>query len=323
MEREELAKTPNARDPWGVLRKAVPGVLVDRVNIAGNENGQQAAVAGKGSVHRPTRPGTSTASPSPTCPPPAPPRPTSTSTPSRRFNVSTGGTDLTMQTGGIGINMVTKRGTNAFHGGARYLIAQRRLAVAATCPTRWRTTPACAIPTGHRDKADHIQQISDYGFDLGGPIIKDKLWFYGTYGKQDIRLQRLTRTPDKTLLPSYNGKLNWQVASSTMFSAFYFVGKKQKFGRGVGFPVTERTASTVEPGQRLHGRRHPRRPLEGRGEPHVLAQLLHEREGRLLRHGLRPRRPRRRRPELHPRLRQRRRPRAPTRTTSPSGPRRR
>ena len=53
--------------------------------------------------------------------------------------------------------------------------------------------------------ADNIQQISDYGFDLGGPIVKDKLWFYGTYGKQDIRLQRLTGTPDKTLLPSYNG----------------------------------------------------------------------------------------------------------------------
>ena len=44
------------------------------------------------------------------------------------------------------------------------------------------------------DKADHIKQISDYGFDLGGPIIKDKLWFYGTYGKQDIRL--ITPDPD-------------------------------------------------------------------------------------------------------------------------------
>ena len=45
----ELADIPNARDPWAVL-KAVPGVLVDRVNIAGNENGQQANSSSKGSV---------------------------------------------------------------------------------------------------------------------------------------------------------------------------------------------------------------------------------------------------------------------------------
>jgi len=88
-----------------------------------------------------------------------------------------------------------------------------------------------------RDKADSIQQISDYGFDIGGPILKDKLWFYGTWGKQDIRLVRLNGTPDKTLLNSYNLKLNWQAASNTMVSGFYFVGAKQKFGRDPGFGV--------------------------------------------------------------------------------------
>ena len=47
-----------------------------------------------------------------------------------------------------------------------------------------------AAGSAARDKADHIQQIADYGVDLGGPIMKDKLWFYGSYGKQDIRLLR-------------------------------------------------------------------------------------------------------------------------------------
>lgn len=44
---EELASIPTARDPWAVLRN-VPGVLTDRVNIAGNESGQQVAIVGKG-----------------------------------------------------------------------------------------------------------------------------------------------------------------------------------------------------------------------------------------------------------------------------------
>jgi len=37
---DELSKIPTARDPWAVLQTA-PGVLTDRVNVGGNESGQQ------------------------------------------------------------------------------------------------------------------------------------------------------------------------------------------------------------------------------------------------------------------------------------------
>jgi hypothetical protein len=237
LELSELQQTPNARDPWGVL-KNVPGVLLDRVNIAGNENGQQASVAGKGSTTSDKTwnlDGVNVTDMSATG-----------ASPTyfdfdafREINVSTGGADLTMQTGGIGINLVTKRGTNKFTGSARYFIAHDDMQ-SGNLPDSMANDSRLNNPDGsRRDKADHIAQITDYGFDLGGPIIKDKLWFYGTWGKQDIRLTRLVGTPDKTLLPSYNGKLNWQMTSSTMVSAFYFLGSKQKFGRGVGYPVTE------------------------------------------------------------------------------------
>src|SRR4029078_2510685 len=36
----ELEKVPSARDPWDILR-TTPGVLTDRVNVGGNESGQQ------------------------------------------------------------------------------------------------------------------------------------------------------------------------------------------------------------------------------------------------------------------------------------------
>jgi hypothetical protein len=100
--------------------------------------------------------------------------------------------------------------------------------------------PRLENPDGtFRDKADHIQQIGDYGFDLGGPILKDKLWFYGSWGKQDVRLTRLNGTPDKTLLTSYNAKVNWQATGDTMVSAFFFDGKKEKFGRSPGSGLNE------------------------------------------------------------------------------------
>jgi hypothetical protein len=235
MTTEELTQVPNARDPWGVL-KNVPGVLVDRVNIAGNENGQQATSGGKGATSADNMwnlDGLVISDMSATGASP-------TYFDFEAFNeitVTTGGTDLNVQAGGIGINLTTKRGTNKFHGSARYFLAHDDVGFNNT-PPEVENDPRlqAGLATG---KGDHLQQVTDYGFDLGGPIVKDKLWFYGTYGKQDIRNVLYTQTYDKTLLPSYNIKLNWQATSDTMVSAFYFVGKKQKFGRGVGYPLNE------------------------------------------------------------------------------------
>ncbi|PYR25395.1 MAG: hypothetical protein DMF92_20635, partial [Acidobacteria bacterium] len=44
---DELAMIPTSRDPFALLR-SVAGVLIDRVNIAGNETGQQPNFASKG-----------------------------------------------------------------------------------------------------------------------------------------------------------------------------------------------------------------------------------------------------------------------------------
>jgi hypothetical protein len=235
MTTEELQNVPNARDPWAVL-KAVPGILVDRVNIAGNENGQQANTAGKGTgagermwnLDGVVITDMSAVGASPTY---------FDFDAFEEIAVTTTGADLATQGGGASINLTTKRGTNAFHGSGRFIIAHDDMAF-GNLPGSLDDDPRLLDPDGsRRDKADYIQQITDYGFDLGGPIVRDKLWFYGTYGKQDIRLVRLNGTPDDTLLPSYNFKLNWQASAKTMVSGFYFLGSKQKFGRDPGFGV--------------------------------------------------------------------------------------
>jgi len=234
MTTDELQLVPNARDPWGVL-KNVPGVLIDRVNIAGNENGQQANSSSKGTNSFQVQwnlDGITVTDMS------------SGGSPTyfdfdafQEIAVTTSGADLAVMSGGSNLNLTTKRGTNKFHGGARGFLAHDDFGF-GNVPASMAQDPRLQNPDGsYRDRADHIQQISDYGFDLGGPIIKDKLWFYGTWGKQDIRLTRLNGTPDKTLLNSYNAKLNWQASADTMVSGFYFIGAKQKFGRDPGFGV--------------------------------------------------------------------------------------
>jgi hypothetical protein len=229
---DELEKTPNSRDPWGVL-KNVPGVVVDRVNIAGNNNGQQAGFGGHGTTTTDaswnldgvviTDMSAAGASPS-----------YFDFDAFKEIEVTTGGAELSAGGGGIGINLVTKRGTNKFHGGGRFLYAGDGMQ-SSNLPSSLASDPRLKNADGSfRDNADHIDAIKDFGVDLGGAIIKNKLWFYGTWGRQQVNIITLNGNPDQTRLTSYNGKLNWQATANTMVSAFMFDGKKDKFGRSPG-----------------------------------------------------------------------------------------
>ncbi len=124
---QELEKLPTARDPWSLLRQA-PGVNVDRVNVGGNESGQQsnffvggasstdntfavdgaietdmAAVGGSAGYYDFGA--------------------------YEEFQLITASTDVSIQTAGVTINQVTKRGTNTWKGDGRYLQDRRQPAI--------------------------------------------------------------------------------------------------------------------------------------------------------------------------------------------------
>jgi hypothetical protein len=220
----ELSQIPSSRDPWALMR-TVPGVLVDRVNVAGSESGQQSNFFGKGadpkdavwSLDGVVITDMSAIGASPTY---------FTYDAFDEVNFSTGGNDVRVSTGGIGVGLVTKRGTNAFHGGLGGFFTDDSL--------QWSNLPA-ELEGDPRlqgsDKADHTDQITDVTVDIGGPIAKDKLWFYGSFGRNDIRIFRLDQTFDKTVLSSYTAKLNWQAGANDMVSVFWFLGDKSKVGR--------------------------------------------------------------------------------------------
>src|SRR3954452_519740 len=174
---DELQKIPTSRDPFALMR-SVPGVLVDRVNIGGNETGQQSNFASKGT--RPqdaswTLDGVEVTDMAATGASPT------------YFNydnfeeiqVSTAGNDIKSRTGGIGLNMVVKRGTNAFHGNVRGYYDDENME-ASNVPDELKATGVT------HDTSDHNKQISDYGGELGGPIVRNKAWFYGSYSVQDV-----------------------------------------------------------------------------------------------------------------------------------------
>jgi hypothetical protein len=219
----ELQSLPTARDPWVILQ-TVPGVQTDRLNVGGNESGQQTNYVGKGAAGNQnvwnidgvtiTDMGALGSSP------------TYYDFDSfEEMNASTGGSDVTSQTPGVQLNMVTKRGTNELHGSARVMLAQQE----------WqsRNIPSEAVQQGVGG-GNRIDEVQDYGVEVGGPIIRDRLWLWGAYGRNQIDLLTISNTSDKTTLEDTNGKLNVQFFESLAGTASYTKGDKIKLGRNTG-----------------------------------------------------------------------------------------
>jgi hypothetical protein len=237
---DELARVPNSRDPWALLR-TVPGVSLDRVNIAGNETGQQAAFVAKGARQGDavwTMDGVpitdmATAGASPTY---------FDYDAFDEIQISTGGNDIKQPTGGVGLNFVVKRGTNQFRGTARGYFTSDDLE-AVNVPDEL----AARGVTG--ETADHNQQITEVGGDLGGPIVREKLFFWGSIAQQDIRLYRQSaRGTDRTILKTYNAKLNWQATQKDMVNFLFFNGDKIKNGRAPGNALFEPASARFNQG---------------------------------------------------------------------------
>jgi hypothetical protein len=238
----ELQKIPTARDPWTVLQ-GTPGVLVDRVNVGGNQSGQQSLYVGPGSLQANSvwsvdgvviTDMTATGS-----------------TPAyfdfdsfEEMQISTGGSDSTIATGGVALNIVTKRGTNEYRGSARYLKTPG--GTQSNTTFKKSDVPAAQQPT-FAGGSNKINSVEDFGGEIGGPVLKDHLWLWGAYGEQKVSVQTLPKinlanpslsTPngltDKTKLPAWNAKLNAQLTASNSLTFVGMNSAKEKQGRNAG-----------------------------------------------------------------------------------------
>ena len=228
---DELTNIPTSRDPFAVVR-AVPGVLTDRVNVAGNETGQQLLTVAKAS------------------------RPQDTSwtldgveitdmaasgQSATYFNfdnfddihVSTADNDIRSRTGALNIDLSVKRGGNQFHGEAHEYYAGKSLS-ASNVPNELKNL---ATPVTF-DTSDHLTKNSDYGFEFGGPLIKDRAWFFGSYSAQSVQVFRRSLAAanalDSTTLRDPNIKVNVQATKKDLVNFLWYNGYKIKDNRAPG-----------------------------------------------------------------------------------------
>jgi len=144
----------------------------------------------------------------------------------QEMQVSTGGTDTTLSTGGVVINMVTKRGTNQWRGSARFFDTPGNLE-SATSFNNNQLPPGQTAPR----TANQISLVRDVGAEIGGPIVKDRLWFWGAYGDQKADIVAFGGATNKADLPTWNGKANAQLTASNSLTLFVLNNAKTVLGR--------------------------------------------------------------------------------------------
>ncbi len=150
----------------------------------------------------------------------------------QEVEVKTGayGAEYGRSTGGI-FNVITKSGGNEFHGDAfGYFSAKGLVRDTKQFPF------VGSAPNGFSEL--------DAGIDVGGPIAKDKLWFFGAFNPQQRKNYFLTQqfhTPvnNKINTPFYSGKLTWAInqKNTFTFSTFGDFTKQEGFlfgGSGFG-----------------------------------------------------------------------------------------
>lgn len=220
-----LERAPSARDPWSLL-SSVPGVLVDRVNVGGNESGQQARFVGPGALTRDNNYAIDGGQVTEMA---------SIASPGyydfdeiAEVRVTTGGADVALISSGVTMNVVIKRGTDSLRGSARIFGTDKSLQSEAHVPESQFGAGQSRIAT------NQIRSIYDGGIELGGPIRRQRSWFWGAWAKNQIDQNAASGGRDDTSLNTAALKLNAQPSPASALVAWFNRSEKTKSGRGAG-----------------------------------------------------------------------------------------
>jgi len=231
---EVLSNIPTARDPW-VVMSMVSGIIVDRVNIGGAEGGQQSELSSRGDVG-----GLNTMwnMDGVTITDMSGLGATTTYFDFDSFEeiqITTGGNDASQATAGVGINFVTKRGGDVPKGSARFITTSEGLQSDNTkdlaTPDHGGSTELDGYVWNPEFRRVSLTKMRDYGVEIGGPIMKEKFWYWGAIGVQDIQTVAVNGAPDNTILENISLKFNSQLTSNTSLTYMYYRGDKIKRGR--------------------------------------------------------------------------------------------
>jgi Carboxypeptidase regulatory-like domain len=244
-----IQKIPTARDPWQIIKMA-PAVNVSGVNVGGSASGQQPtlSVFGTSSNVQWNFEGGNITDMS------------SNSSPSyfnfdsfQEIQVVTGGGDVSVQSAGLFINLVTKSGSNVFKGTGTVTFANHDLQAQNVSEALFNAGGS----NGTGLSGNPMHRVAVYDAEVGGPIKRNRLWYWASVDHQDINVgvsnffdtskascvpppstfARLSEVQgclknDKTVIRDYNAKVNYQLNSGNKFQFLYVTDNKVRNARG-------------------------------------------------------------------------------------------
>jgi carboxypeptidase family protein len=172
-----LQNTPGGRDIWSLLQAKASGLTTDRIDVGGSESGLQAGFVVRGTPHGQNTQALNGVNVT---------DPVSTGFSDfyydydtfQEVQVSTGAHPIEVGPPGVYVNMVTKTGTNSLMGKVAFYYQNDSL-------------QSDNIDQELRDKGITkvgFDYLSDFTAQAGGPLVKDKLHFFGAY--RDWRVHR-------------------------------------------------------------------------------------------------------------------------------------
>ena len=170
-----LETTPAGRDIWSIIEYKVPGLVMATPDVGGNQGGLQRAISARGTdnaqntqmlngvnVGDPAAIGFAGYYYDPSS--------------FQDIQVSSGANDITVPTGGVLINMVTKSGTNRLQGQVLDTFQGKG--------TQWDNIDGGLQRNGIRPNGAAVDHIKNFNINAGGPIFKNRLFYFAALNDQ-------------------------------------------------------------------------------------------------------------------------------------------
>jgi len=224
---EQLQSLPNGRDMWALLA-VTPSVQMGRIDVGGNRAGTQTGYTayGMNGQVRVLIEGINTTE--------------GTGGAGFYFDyasleeafLGTSGQSAEMPNPGVQSQFIARSGSNVFQGEYHLdwynnSLQGSNIPDEYSAPTAFNSTPTS--PNFIRQGSNEIQKYYDHDINAGGPVVKDKAWFFGTYRVQQNGVSQPNFLFDKTFdtkLWNAVGKTTYQVNPKNKLIGYFQWGQK-------------------------------------------------------------------------------------------------